>query len=293
MRENSPAQRIAFARIPKPDEPDAIRLDTTPMPDGTGPESWFTLGGKTTVRNVSLATLTPVLPAKRATGAAVIVAAGGGYLIQSMDNEAWAQARWLAARGIAAFVLKYRLQPTPADDDAFAAAVIARFTAAADPKARRQIAVPDFMIADAEAAVRLVRVRAEDWGVDPARLGYLGFSAGAMIGLGLVATVAPDTMPNFIGAIYPSMSATDVRADAPPLFVAMAADDQLYGLQGYGLPESWRKAGRSIELHVYARGGHGFGMGVPGTTSTGTMDAFHEWLGCNGWLTDATTEIGS
>lgn len=276
---------IGIVPIDPPADRDAIALATGASPTAMPPERWFALRGLATVRNVGAATLTPVLPRGGGTGAAVIVAAGGGYLIQSMENEAWAQARWLADRGIAAFILKYRLQPTPADDAAFGAALVERFTtAAAAANLPHQTGAPDFMVADAAAAMRLVRERAGEWAVDPGRVGYLGFSAGAMIGLGLVDAAEATTMPAFVAAIYPSMVARAVRADAPPLFVAMAVDDQLYGRQGYGLAEAWNRAGRSVELHVYAKGGHGFGMGMPGTTSTGSMGAFHAWLACGGWL---------
>ena len=235
--------------IEPPPEPDAIVLATGPATPGMPPESWFTLVGKATVRNVATATLTPILPAgDRATGAAVVVAPGGGFLVEAMENEAWPQARWLADRGIAAFILKYRTQPTPPDLDAFRAAMQARFAAAAvaAPGEPRRIEVPDFAVADAQRAVRLVRERAGEWGVDPARVGYLGFSAGAMIGLGATRAGAADAVPAFLATIYPSMDAVEVAADAPPLFVAMASDDQLYGRQGYGLAESWRRAERPI-----------------------------------------------
>jgi len=274
-----------FQPIAAPDEPDAIPLNADAVRRDMRAPSWFSLTGKATVRNVDQATLTPMLPSGPGTGAAVVIAAGGGYLIEAMENEAWAQARWLADRGIAAFVLKYRLEPTPADDAAFAAALVARFTAAADPAARRSFDVPAYMVEDAAAAIRHVRAHAADWAVDPDRIGFLGFSAGAMIGLDLIARAAVDARPAFLGTVYPSMAAIDVAADAPPLFVAMAADDQLFGTQGYGLAEVWRAAGRSVELHVYAAGGHGFGMGAPGTTTTGLMPAFHAWLDCGGWLT--------
>lgn len=236
------------------------------------------------VRNVDQANLTPVLPTTNATGAAVIIAPGGGFLVGSMQNEGWAQARWLADRGVAAFVLKYRLEPTPAADPEFASALAARFMAAADPIARDAFRVPSYMVDDAMAALRLVRSSSAQWTVDPERIGFLGFSAGAAIGLEMLAQHVPDSLPAFIGAIYPSMETREVRRDAPPLFVAIAADDQLFGAQGYGLAESWRQAGRSVELHVYSAGGHGFGMGSPGTTSMGMMDAFHAWLRCTGWI---------
>jgi acetyl esterase/lipase len=280
--------------IAAPVDSDAIRLDVAEPGPEMPPESWFTLLGKTTVRNVGIPTLTPVLPRPEvATGAAVVVAPGGGFLVEAMENEGWPQARWLADRGIAAFVLKYRLQPTPVDTEAFRAAVRARFAAAVvEPGQPRRLEVPTFGVADARAALRLVRRGSSAWGVDPQRVGYLGFSAGAMIGLGLVADRMDEATPDFLGTIYPSMDPVDVPEDAPPLFIAMASDDQLYGRQGYGLAQSWRLAERPVELHVYERGGHGFGMGLPGTTSQNMLEAFHAWMSCGGWLAPRSTEEG-
>ena len=272
---------IAGAAAP-PDH-EAIRLETEATPF-TGAEQWFSLAGKTAVRNVGAATLTPVLPQGEATGAAVIVAAGGGYLMQSMENEAWPQARWLADRGVAAFVLKYRLEPTPTADDAFVAALRQRFAAAADSEQARGFETPAYMVEDARAAIALVRSSAAEWRLDPSRIGYLGFSAGAMLGLATAVQPPCESAPNFLATVYPSMAAVAVGVDAPPLFIALAADDPLDGHQGFGLAESWLHAGRPVELHVYEKGGHGFGMGAPGTTTMGLMSAIHDWLQCGGWL---------
>ena len=192
--------------------------------------------------------------------------------MESMEAEAMKPARWFADHGIAAFVLKYRLDPTPASMDAFKQAALARFAAAAAAGARggADIPAPAAALADAQAAMRLVRTRAGEWGIDPHRVAYLGFSAGAIIGVDLAKAGVPGTAPDLLAAIYPSIAPTIVAADSPPLFVAVASDDELFGKQGYGLPESWRRAERPVELHVYEHGGHGFGFdGKPGTTSLG------------------------
>lgn len=279
------APPLPLSAIPAPPEPDAIRLGTGGIGDAP-PESWLMLNGQESVRNVATATLTPVLPAPgTANGTAVIVAPGGGFVIESMANEAWPQARWLADRGIAAFILKYRLDPTPESLDDFRAAMLKRFAAAVVPlDGRRSLPTPANAVADGQAAVRLVRSRATEWGVDPARVGWLGFSAGAMTGLGVVAAGAAGAVPDFLATIYPSMDPMPVADDAPPLFVAIAGDDQLFGLQGYGLAEGWRRAGRSVELHVYEQGGHGFGMGRPGTTSEGWIESLGGWMATRGLL---------
>ncbi len=282
------AQAIPVEPMATPAQTGAIALGTGGVP-GMSAESWFMLAGRPTVRNVSTATLLPVLPPKgKATGAAVIIAPGGGFVMESMEAEAMKPARWFADHGIAAFVLKYRLDPTPASMDAFKQAALARFAAAAAAGARggADIPAPAAALADAQAAMRLVRTRAGEWGIDPHRVAYLGFSAGAIIGVDLAKAGVPGTAPDLLAAIYPSMAPTIVAADSPPLFVAVASDDELFGKQGYGLPESWRRAGRPVELHVYEHGGHGFGFdGKPGTTSLGWNQALVGWLGAHGWLT--------
>jgi acetyl esterase/lipase len=281
-------QGIPVESMATPAQSGAIPLGTGGVP-GMPPESWFTLAGRPTVRNVSTATLLPVLPAKdKATGAAVVIAPGGGFVMESMEAEAMKPARWFADHGIAAFVLKYRLDPTPAPMNAFKQAALARFAAAAvaGAKGGADIPAPAPALVDSQAAMRLVRARAAQWGVDPKRVAYVGFSAGAIMGVDLVKTAAPGTMPDLFAAIYPSMAPTTVAPAAPPLFVAVASDDELFGKQGYGLPDSWRRAGRPVELHVYEHGGHGFGFdGKSGTTSSGWTQALLTWLGTHGWLT--------
>src|SRR3954462_8037512 len=106
--------------IATPDQPNAIEIGTAPLPDAKAQESWHSQYGSMFVRNVTVATITPFLPDPgKASGAAVVVAPGGGFMTLSMENEGWNVARALAERGVAAFVLKYRLNQTPADMAAF------------------------------------------------------------------------------------------------------------------------------------------------------------------------------
>src|SRR3954471_8741758 len=114
-----PNDKMVAIEIPQ--EPDAIELGTGPLPGATTPESWHSQYGSKFARNVTVATLTPFLPdPSKASGAAVSVAPGGGFRALSMENEGSNVARALADKGVAAFVLKYRLNQTPADLDAFA-----------------------------------------------------------------------------------------------------------------------------------------------------------------------------
>jgi acetyl esterase/lipase len=101
---------------------------------------------------------------------------------------------------------------------------------------------------------------------------------GAMTTLN--AALAPDTAdrPAFIAPVYGPMLPVTVPRDAPPMFVALALDDEFFGQQGFGLIESWHRAGRPVELHAYERGHHGFALGAPGTTTTLLLDEFTTWL---------------
>ena len=130
----------------------------------------------------------------------------------------------------------------------------------------------------------VVRARAKEWDVDPTRVGMLGFSAGAMTTLSVAMNATPQTMPAFIAPIYGPMSAVTVPAAAPPMFVAIAADDPIFANRGYGLIESWNSAKKPVEFHLYQKGSHGFGLGMPGTTTTGWIESFYRWLDMNGVL---------
>jgi acetyl esterase/lipase len=273
--------------IATPKQPKAIELGTGPLPDATAEESWHKQYGSYFARNVTVATLTPFLPKKRkATGAAVIVAPGGGFRTLSMSNEGWEVAKALADKGVAAFVLKYRLNQTPADMDEFQKAMEAMFSTPrtirplVDQNPAVELAV---QIADARAAFALVREHAKEWRIDPDRIGMVGFSAGAMLTLS-TALHGQDANPAFIGNIYGPISETNVPADAPPLFVALAADDPFFANAGFGLIDSWRAAKRPVEFHLYEQGGHGFGMYNKTTTSTGWFGSFVRWLDMHGYL---------
>lgn len=279
-------EQAPIAPMEAPAQPGAIALGTGGVAGSDAAESWFVQNGNPFVRNVTEATLTPFLPdPAKATGAAVIVAPGGGMIMLSMDNEGWRVAKALADRGIAAFVLKYRLRPTPAGNEEFETAMAAMFANAAAVRLKPDevIANAAHQIADARAAFALVRKNADRWNVDPERIGMIGFSAGAMTTM-VTALGAPDTKPAFIGPIYGSMERVAVPTDAPPLFAVIASDDPLFAKKGFGLIDAWQEAGRPVEFHMYEHGGHGFGLGREGTTSPGWFDAFIRWLEVDGFL---------
>ncbi|MDE1916859.1 MAG: alpha/beta hydrolase [Sphingomonadales bacterium] len=283
------AQNDKMVQIAAPAQPDAIVLGTGPLPGAKASEVWHRQYGSTFARNVTVATLTPFLPdPAKATGTAVIVAPGGGFTTLSMENEGWDVAKALAARGVAAFVLKYRLHQTPSDITAYQDEERARFSKGLPPPTGAP-ARSDYgpQIADARAAFALVRKRAGDWHIDPARVGMVGFSAGAMLTLSTTLD-GVDARPAFIGTIYGPQGAVKVPADAPPLFVALAMDDPLFGHGGYGLVESWRSAKRPVEFHFFEQGGHGFGMYPKTTTSTGWFEEFARWMAMHGWMKPAS-----
>ncbi|OBP13755.1 esterase [Rheinheimera sp. SA_1] len=270
-----------------PKQTQAIELGTPPLPTPESgvltQESWHTQYGSRFARNVTIATLTPFLPEPgKASGAAVIVAPGGGFRTLSMDNEGWDVARALAKQGIAAFVLKYRLTQTPADMADFQrsmAQMFSRRPPRPDPAQMLVQLAPQ--LEDAHAAFALVRSRASEWQIDPDRIGMIGFSAGAMLTMATT-LVGKDAKPAFIANIYGPLDAVAVPADAPPLFVALAADDPLFALGKFGLIESWHAAKKPVEFHFYEQGGHGFGMYPKETTSTGWFNAYSSWLKMHG-----------
>lgn len=279
------AQEPPKTPIEAPAEPNAIPLDTGGVEGQSASESWYKQWGDPFVRNVSRATLTPFLPdPAKANGAAVIIAPGGGFRILSMGNEGWEVARALNERGVAAFVLKYRLMPTAPDwaefDKGNPLTAPAPASAGAAAAARSPVALP---LEDATAAFKLVRARAREWNIDAKRVGMIGFSAGA--GTTMAATLqSKENKPAFIAPIYGRQTAVEVPPDAPPMFVALAADDPLFGNNEYGLISAWKQAGRPVEFHLYQNGGHGFGLGNPGRTSTGWFAQFMLWLEVNGML---------
>jgi acetyl esterase/lipase len=274
--------------IPAPEQPaGAIALPVGERVSTALPESWVKTPSHILVRNVSQPTLTPFLPsADERTGTAVVIAPGGGGITVAIDREGWEVGRWLASHGLTAFVLKYRVKPSPAGHTEFAEFFWARRRAVASRQLDSQAQPPNpDTLSDAQAAMRLVRTRAREWAIDPHRVGFLGFSAGANLVLRLVQAEATGDQPDFIAPIYGRTNRIVVPANAPPMFVAWAADDALAGARGFGLVEAWQEAGKPVELHVFERGGHGFGFaGTPGTTSVHVGDAFLSWLKSRGLM---------
>jgi acetyl esterase/lipase len=245
--------------------------------------------GEDRVRNVTRPTLTVYLhePGK-ATGTGVIVAPGGGFMMLSIDSEGEQVAKWLASEGITAFLLTYRLNPTPADSAAFQALLIQTLQPKPGEDAIRtllQTPGAQQAMADGLQAVRRVREHAKEFALEPNRIGFLGFSAGAIIAMNLATTYGADSKPNFVGSLYGALPAGNaVPADAPPLFLAVAADDPLLASASTPIFAAWQAKGRGAELHIFQKGGHGFGLTHKGQTSDHWNQEFLWWLQSQGLL---------
>jgi dienelactone hydrolase len=216
-----------------------------------------------------------------AVGTAMIVAPGGGFRTLMMSYEGVDVARRMNQMGVDAFVLKYRT--TYVDPDA-PNAPAGRGAATTGPQSGQN--VREMAGADGQQAVRLLRQRAAGFGIIPNRIGMIGFSAGGAVVLSAVYGPV-DGRPDFAIPIYAAGANSNPPPEvAPPLFIAVAADDQSVGYQGsIDLFGAWRKAGLRAELHVFQTGRHGFG--VKGGGADHYLDRVEEWLKLNGWLAKA------
>jgi acetyl esterase/lipase len=251
------------------------------------------------VRNVVTPTLTLYLPdPAKATGAAVIVAPGGGFRFLSWQTEGTEVAEWLAAHGVAAFVLKYRVIYTGATKEEFQKAVMAMIAEISESMKPENTGKPGgdlnnnkaFSdaelkgIEDGKQAVWLVRKQASKWGIKPNKVGIIGFSAGGMVTLGVAMSSDPESRPDFAGAIYAPWSGGIVPPDAPPMFVLAAADDKLAAPGSIMTYNNWIAAGRQAELHIYSKGGHGFGMQKKGLPVDNWIERFGDWMKAQGLM---------
>ncbi|MQB09376.1 alpha/beta hydrolase [Agrobacterium sp. ICMP 6402] len=283
-------------------DPPRISLWPGLPPGGGGPKGSTDISKKGAVTNISRPGLEVFAPEK-STGSAMIIAGGGGYKRIEEGKESYPAARWLAARGIYAFVLTYRL---PIEGWA------------AGPLAPLQ---------DAQRAFRLVRARASNWQIDPHRIGALGFSAGGHL-MGLVATRPAFTSyegiddidrqsagPDVAALIYPVITLaapydhtstrrslvgrhpadeatrqwsveSHVSKDCPPVFLTQADDDRISDpANSRVMREACEKAGVDVEFRPIASGGHGFGMGKPGTPTQEWPNWYEAWLRKQNFLT--------
>ena len=233
----------------------------------------------TVTRNVTQPTLTAYLPDPSvANGMAVVICPGGGHHMLSMDTEGTDVADWLNARGIAAFVLKYRLIQTVTSDEDFMAA----FSIGTDVPMWKHNPIA---VMDGKRAIELVRSRASEWGLDTSRIGIVGFSAGGAVALGTATQYDAESRPDFAALIYTALwQELVIPADAPPAFLLIASDDPVIKDGSIPIYTAWKNANRSVELHIYAKGSHGFGMKKQGLPTDHWIERFGEWLQSQGFL---------
>lgn len=261
----------------------------------TVPESITERGGNRIATNVSDPTLTVFLPeAAKANGAAIVIAPGGALQALSLDTEGTQVAKWLNSKGIAAFVLKYRLrqqQPgaTPAAPPPAGPRqelTIVKGNANPAPGDAVLDEVLRLGVADAQQALRLVRKNASEWRVDPKRVGLMGFSAGGGVSVGTVIANEPGASADFLISLYgPSLQDVIVPANAPPLFIAVGSSHFNVTNGCLALFAEWKKAGKPAEIHVYDQVSAGFGISKRGAPIDTWPDRLLDWMQLHKLLT--------
>ena len=234
------------------------------------------------IQNPSLTVFLPTFG--KATGAAVVIIPGGGHRMEVIDVEGYALAKWLASKGVAGFVLKYRLAKDQSVEHS-------------------PYTIDGEEMMDTTRAIRLVRSRASDWDIDPARIGVAGFSAGGYLAArasriydaGNPASPDPvervSSKPAFQVLIYPGEPEQIMPTkDSPPAFLVAGSDDKLAdGLAGAWL--RFKQAGVEAELHIYSGVGHAFNF-RPNPHPVGTWgDRMFEWISDNGFLKGKSTPM--
>jgi acetyl esterase/lipase len=233
-------------------------------------EQWQTL----LVSNVSEPSLEIFRPDSTLNnGTSVIIAPGGGLRVLSINSEGKDVAQWLNTKGITAFVLKYRLMPPEMNDKLERMDSLTR--------AKKVTSLLTLSITDGLNAMEYVRSNSRALGIDPNKIGFMGFSAGGAVTMGATFKYTIANRPDFIVPVYPWMTvlgAYTVPADAPPMFVICASDDQ-YDLahESVELYSAWSKNGKHAALHMYSKGGHGFGMKTQNLPVDTWIQRFYEW----------------
>lgn len=215
-------------------------------------------------------------------GTAVIIAPGGGLYAHSINSEGNDVAKWLNKKGITAFVLKYRLVPTGEN-------AIKDFSDDGVKAYEKVEKVLPLSINDGLAAISYVRSHAVEFNIEPNKIGFMGFSAGGAVTMGVTFNYAVHNRPDFIVPVYPWMTVIksyEVPSDAPPMLVICATDDPL-GLaqESIDLYTNWLKSKKSTGLHMYSKGGHGFGMRKQELPSDKWISRFYDWAITEGFTT--------
>lgn len=208
---------------------------------------------------------------EKATGTAVIVAPGGGYRHLTIDREGHGVAKWFTGFGVAGILLEYRVQPldTPPDQ-----------AKQLRPRVEAQA------LEDAKQAMKMVRAHASEWRIDPARIGFMGFSAGGHLTANLGMHFDAAARPAFLGIFYGSApEPVEFAANTPPVFLVHAYDDGAVPItRATAILEALKRAGIPAEAHIYSKGGHGFGISKKGLPVDSWPERMREWMETNGWL---------
>lgn len=238
------------------------------------------------VYNVVKPSLTIYAPAAgTANGTAMVVCPGGGFYALSIGKEGTQVAEALTKKGITVFVLKYRLiHSTTADPGQEFLNGLQDF-----PKMiALQAKVVPLAMADGKQALTYVRSHATEYHLDAKKIGVIGFSAGGTVAIATAFNYTAENRPDFMASIYgylPPGVFGQPAADAPPLFVAAATDDQLKLVpSSLELYTKWLNSGHPAEMHIYAKGGHGFGMAKQNLPSDSWIDRFTDWLKFNKYI---------
>jgi acetyl esterase/lipase len=280
-----PAQAETTSRI---QPPEVIRVWPGAPP---GTESWtgpdieldaeLPGSGKVhIVTNVTVPTLTIFRPPPgRANGTAMLILPGGAFRALAWDMEGTEVAQWLTRRGITAFVLKYRVRPpgdsAPSGPESF------------DDFARRTQRARALAVADARQALGLIRANGAKYGVAADRVGMIGFSAGAMTVMSSAVAAEAAARPDFAVSAYGAILAGQAPPPgAPPVFVVAAQDDpQVPSTKSVEIYDRWSRARLPAELHLYEKGGHGFGIRPHGLPADSWPAALEAWLASRGLVT--------
>ena len=231
------------------------------------------------VTNVSTPTLSVFKPnSDMNTGACVIIAPGGGLYALSIESEGREVAKWLNEKGITALVLKYRLVSTGEDG----VAEISELGEKNPAKIGEEVAkVIPYSIADGLAAISYAREHAQELGIDGNKIGFMGFSAGGAVTMGVAYHYNETNRPDFLVPVYAWTDAMPVqkpKKESPPMLLICASDDPLGLANGsVELYNSWHKEKLNVAMHMYSKGGHGFGMKKQGLPSDSWIERFYDW----------------
>ena len=271
---------------------EVIRLYPGDAPGYEGMKDNEILNGGTAM-NIVTPTLTVFLPApEKATGTAMVVAPGGAFVMLSMDYEGYDVARWLADHGVAAFVLKYRTRPLGDTPEAVQEKLGGIFAQLFGPDANPQTPLLSrhgddeaskavhYGWQDGLQAMRIVKQNAGKYGIDPNRVGIMGFSAGSVVAMNVGMWHDAETRPALVAPIYMGwVDPIEVPADAAPLYLVSPQHDLFTPEMPFYLYNAWTQANIEAELHYHAGVEHGFGMReMPGKTVNGWIEGLYTFM---------------